>query len=216
MKNQGFKNFTAIMIALVTISSAMVAWRAAVASTEANQADFAGLAAAINAEEASILNHITVYEHYQAFLVYTRYNELGNRLADDLNASADIDPGKLEALEQTRSDSWGIAYGLQSLFFPSRYLRPDGTYDFEREMDEEDSESERQRDVKPALHFTRADALRLKSNLLIGTLVLLGLSLWNFTCAQILERSIKYGFAIGGLLLLGASLLSAGLIELLM
>src|SRR5574338_1118551 len=165
MKKEGFKTFTAIMIALVTIVSAVAAWRAAAAASEASQADFNGLAASINAEEAHILNSISAYEHFQAFLTYTRYNELGYRLADEIDAAADPNDSKITALEQGKSDSWGIAYGLQYLFFPSRYLRPDGSYDLQREMDELTADSERQEDVKPDLHFSRADSQRLKSNL---------------------------------------------------
>lgn len=216
MKNEGFKTFTAIMIALVTIVSAMVAWRAAAASSEASQSDFSGLAAAINSEEAHVLNTISAYEHYQAFLTYTRYNELGYKLSDEITAAPDPNDSALTPLEQLKSDSWGIAYGLQVIFFPSRYLRPDGTYDLQREMDELSADSERQRDVKPSLHFDRADAQRLKSNLLISLLIFLGLALWMFTCAQIIERGIKYGFAVAGVLLLAASALGFGLIELLM
>lgn len=216
MKNEGFKTFTATMIALVTIVSAIAAWRAASASSEASQADFTGLAASINAEEAHILNSISVYEHFQAFLSYTRYNELGYRMADEINAAADPNDSKVAALEQGKSDSWGIAYGLQYLFFPSRYLRPDGSYDLQREMDELTADSERREDIKPDLHFSRADSQRLKSNLLISTLIFLGLALWMFTCAQIIERAIRYGFAVAGVLLLGASILGIGLIELFM
>jgi hypothetical protein len=214
MKNEGFKTFTATMIALVTIVSATAAWRAAIASSEASQADFNGLAAAINAEEQHVLNSISVYEHYQAFLIYTRYNELGYRLADEIDAATNPDDSGLAPLEQLKSDSWGIAYGLQSLFFPSRYLRLDGTYDLQREMDEMTADSERQQDVKPALHFEKADALRLKSNLLISMLIFLGIALWMFTCAQIIERGIRYIFASAGVLLLGASVVGISLIEL--
>jgi len=211
MKTENFKTFTAIMIALVTIASALVAWRAAVASGEASQADFSGLAAAINAEEEQVLNEIAVTEHYQAFLIYTRYNELGNKLQEAIDAAGSgeaVDP-----LQRLKSDSWGIAYGLQSVFFPSRYLRPDGSYDSQREMQEKIADSERKRDVKPELHFTRADRLRLKANLLVVTLVFLGVSLWLFTCAQIIQRGIKYGFALGGMFLLLASVLAMSLIE---
>jgi hypothetical protein len=213
MKNEGFKTFTAIMIAVVTICSAIAAWRAAVASSEASQADFNGLAAAIHAEESQVLNTITVSEHYQAFLGYTRYNELGDKLADEISAAGNKE---LDALEQAKSDSWGIAFGLQSLFFPSRYLKPDGTYDAQREMDEKNADAEREHDIKPNLHFTEADKMRLKANLLIAALILLAGAFWMFTCAQIIERGIKYVFATAGLLLLGASVLGMGVIELVM
>jgi len=216
MKPEGFKTFTAIMIALVTIVSAVAAWRAAVASSAANTADFNGLAAAVNAEEAHVLNSISAYEHYRAFLAYTRYNELGYKLADEIDAAADAAADGLQPLDQLKKDSWGIAYGLQVLFFPSRYLLTDGSYDLQRELDELMADSERQKDIKPSLHFDLADAMRLKANLLVAVLILLGLALWMFTCAQIIERSAKYGFAVGGVLFLSAAVLGIGLIELIL
>lgn len=214
MKTENFKTFTAVMIALVTIASALVAWRAAVASGDASQADFSGLAAAVNAEEEQVLNEIAVSEHYQAFLMYTRYNELGYKLQEAIDAAGSGED--VDSLGQLKSDSWGIAYGLQSLFFPSRYLRPDGTYDSQREIQEKTADSERRRDVKPDLHFARADGLRVKANWLVLMLIFLGLSLWLFTCAQIIRHSIRYGFALGGMFFFAGSILAATLIELLL
>lgn len=128
MKTEKFRTFTASMIAVVTVISALVAWRAALASQDSGDADFRGLVATVNNEEAWVLSEIKVAEHYQAFLSYTRYNELGNKIYDALQAK----PAHASALERQKSDSWGIAFGLQSLFFPSRYLLPDGTYDSQR------------------------------------------------------------------------------------
>src|SRR5512140_3350629 len=121
MSNAQFKNFTAIMIAVVTIVSAIAAWRAAVASSEAGQSDFAGLAAAINAEESQVLNTIAVNEHYQAFLAYTRYNSLADNLADAIQKTPNADDPAAEALDRAESESSGLAFGIQSMFFPSRY-----------------------------------------------------------------------------------------------
>jgi hypothetical protein len=212
MKTENFKTFTASMIAVVTVISALVAWRAAVASQEAGAADFRGLVATVNAEEAWVLSTIKVTEHYQAFLSYTRYNELGYKIFDALQAN----PADADALEQQKSDSWGIAYGLQSIFFPSRYLRPDGTYDSEREMEELLADEQRARDSRPEVHFSEGDNLRAKSNLLVQMLILLGISFWFFTLAQIVDHKIKILFAIAGGFLLVASSFAALTIELVM
>lgn len=213
MKSEKFETFTAIMIAIVTIVSAVVAWRAAVASQEANQADFTGLTAAIHAEEAQVLNNITVAEHRQAFLTYTRYNELGYEL---YNAANGANANAANELTRQKSEAWGIAAGLQSIFFPSRYLRPDGTYDAQREMDEKNADAARTNDIHPEPHFNKANSLRLKANLMVAALIFLGIALWMFTCAQIIGRRIRYVFAVGGSLLLLAAIFSATLIELLL
>lgn len=202
MKTEKFKTFTASMIAVVTVISALTAWRAAVALQEAGDADFRGLVSTVNNEEARVLNTIRVSEHYQSFLAYTRHNELGYRLYDDLQAT----PENAETLERQKSDAWGMAYGLQSLFFPSRYLRPDGTYDRQRELDELLADDQRRHDTRADLHFSAADTLRSKSNWLVAMLIVLGVSFWFFTLAQITENNWKFLFATaGGLFMLGAS-----------
>ena len=111
MKPEKFKTFTATMIAVVTVISALVTWRAATASQAANDANFDGLVAAVNSEEAAVLSTIKVAEHYQAFLIYTRYNELGNKLYDAIQAG----PSNKDELEQQKSDQnderTELAYG---------------------------------------------------------------------------------------------------------
>jgi hypothetical protein len=81
-------------------------------------------------------------------------------------------------------------------------------------MQEKTADSERRRDVKPGLHFARADRLRVKANWLVVTLVFLGLSLWMFTCAQIIQRGLRYVFALGGMFFFAGSVMAAFLIEL--
>ena len=202
MKSERFRTFTASMIAIVTVLSALVTWRATVASQDASQADFDGLVSTVNTEEAKVLSEIKVSEHYQAFLIYTRYNDLGYKLFEALQSK----PADAAELERQKSDAWGIAYGLQSNFFPSRYLKPDGSYDSQREMDEEWADAQRARDTKAEIHYSTADVLRRKANLLVVMLIALVVSFWFFTLAQIVEHNIKYLFAfIGGFLVLAAS-----------
>lgn len=212
MKTENFKTFTASMIAVVTVISALVAWRAAAASQDSGEADFRGLVATVNSEEARVLNTVKVSEHYQAFLSYTRYNELGNKIYTALQGK----PEDAAELERQKSDSWGIAYGLQSLFFPSRYLRPDGTYDSQREMDELLADDQRARDTRADLHFEEGDNLRRKSNLLVQMLIPLGIAFWFFTLAQIIEHKVNLVFAFAGSFLLAVSAFAALIIELVM
>ena len=212
MKTENFRTFTASMIAIVTVISALVAWRAAVASQSSGDADFRGLVATVNAEESWVLSTIKVAEHYQAFLSYTRYNELGNKVYDALQAK----PADASELERQKSDSWGIAFGLQSLFFPSRYLLPDGTYDSQRELDELLADEQRARDTRAEVHFEEGNNLRRKSNLLVQMLILLGISFWFFTLAQITEHKIKILFAFAGGFLLAVGSFAVLIIELVM
>jgi hypothetical protein len=137
---------------------------------------------------------------------------LGNKVYDALQSK----PADASALERQKSDAWGIAFGLQSLFFPSRYLLPDGTYDSQREMDELLADEQRARDTRAEAHFEEGDNLRRKANLLVQMLILLGISFWFFTLAQITEHKIKILFAFAGGFLLALSSSAALIIELVM
>ena len=209
MKSETFKSFTAMMIALCTVVSALVTWRAAIASNDAKQADFDGLAATINGQEAMVINNIDASEHYQAFLKYVRYDEMYKKVLDDLDAKRSTD----DQLDVQESNASGLAYSLQELFFPTRYLRTDGTYDLQRELDEKEADAARTRDVRDYVHFSKADSLRFKANVMISLLFVMGVAFWLFTLAQIIENRIKYLFAAGGMLFLVLGMVAAMVVE---
>jgi hypothetical protein len=190
MKPDRFKTIASIMIAVVTVIGAALACRASNTTNAATNADFEGLVASIKAEEATILNSITVYEHYQAYTLYTRYNELGNIVADE--------PPSNE-LGRLQREVWGLALGLQYTFFPPRYLNPDGTYDVQRELDEEWAERSQQDDLLSEPHFAKADGLRLQASLLAGVLIVFAVAFWFFTLAQAIRNRLKYFFGLAGL-----------------
>jgi hypothetical protein len=196
MKPERFNAIASVMIAVVTVLGAAVACLASGASNRAGNKDFDGLTAAINAEETIISNAVTVYEHFQAYVAYQRYNELGNLLFDE--AANAPDPATAEALDRQRREVWGLAQGLQFTFFPPRYLDPDGSYDTQRELDEEFAEAAQQKDITPGPHFEEADNLRFKANVLTSLLIVLAIAFWFFTVAQAIKNRLKYLFGFGG------------------
>ncbi len=191
------------MIAVVTVIGAGVACRAAIASSNASDADFNGLVAAINAEEAAIVNAVTTYQHYHAYTTYLRYNELGNIAAEET----------LPEMARLKREAWGLALGLQYSFFPPRYLNPDGTYDTQRELDESWAEQEQQKDLQPEPHFAAADLARLKTSLLTGALIVFAVAFWFFTLAQAINNRLKYLMVTGGFGFTFIGLFMFGLVE---
>lgn len=188
MSHERFKAIASVMIAVVTVFGAVVACRASIASNESGNADFEGLVAAIAAQETVINNYITVYEHYRAYTDYEHFNELGNLVADEPSSSA---------LGQLQREAWGIAQGLRFSFFPPRYLNRDGTYDTQRELDEEWADAAQSDDLQPALHFEVADNARFKASLLASVLIIFAIAFWFFTIAQAVKNIIRY-FAFAG------------------
>jgi hypothetical protein len=190
----------ALLIALVTLIGAYVAWRASVAGDNAGDASLDGLNATRNYEETVALNYTQLYENYRAYTAYTRYNELGNQIESDLaNTSAD----EIEALDRQMREAWDAA---ESFYFPHEYLKRDGAYDTARELGEALAEAARQRDLNPQPHFEEADKMQTKSNWLIVVITVLAVALLCFTLVESVNRpALKYALvSLGVIIMLGS------------
>ena len=205
-----FKFAVGLLLAVVTVIGAVAAWRAAIAADGASNADFAGLAATLNAEETRALNHVTAYEHYRAYTAYLRHNELGNAIAEDWPDASDADA---LTLERQQTEAWDLATEIQGSFFPNRYLKPDGSYDTPRELDESWADAAQGKDLNPEPHFSRADRLRSKSTTLVSLLIILAVALLLYTLAETIERRIRYVMALAGTLLLVSGVILLVIVE---
>ncbi|HUF37070.1 MAG TPA: hypothetical protein VMN57_00995 [Anaerolineales bacterium] len=196
MKPTRFDVFSSLMIAVVSIMSAVTAWRANAASLEVGDANFEGTAASIRAQEARVFNSILAYQQYDAFTDYFLYNALGDRLFE--NPALDV------PLERT--EFWGIAHGLQYTFFNSLYLSPDGrSYDVQRQIDELWAEANLTGNLNHAPHYEAADAYDLKGGNLTLSLSIFAASFFFFAVGQAIRNTLKYLFAFAGLVtMLGA------------
>jgi hypothetical protein len=204
------ETFVAVLIAVVTVIGAVVAWRASVADDGAGDADFAGLTASLNAEETRALNAVNAYEHYGAYTTYWRYSALGNALADEVEAAPEE---AVEALDRQRAEAYDLADANQDLF-PTRFLNRDGTYSVARETGEAWADAAREKDLYPDPQYAEADKLRAKSNQLLGTITLLGLALVAYTLVETVEGRLKWAFVGLGTLLAVAGGVWAVLLEL--
>lgn len=195
-KPDRFQTAMAIMIALVTLFGAALASRTALVGVEAGDEDFYGLAASLNAEETKAVNTTTMYGNYRSYTAYTRYNELGNMISEDLDSVTD----EVEADELTHqmNVAWSLAVAV-NYFFPTRYLNRDGHYDVDRELGEAWAEAAFKKDLYPEPHFALADSLRAKVSQLLTIIIILTGAVWFFTLAQSLRHVIRYVCMLGGL-----------------
>jgi len=207
-----FKTIVAVLIALVTVTGALVAWRASLANSSAGDADFAGLTATLNTEETRTLNKANLYANYQAYVSYVQYNELGNLVNADLKSAA---PEAAPNLEHQKVEAWDLATANQ-YFFPSRYLDREGNYDTQRQLGEAWAEAGLGKDLNPEPHFTEADRLRIRANWLVGTITALAGALLLYTVAAEMNHVFKYVLALGGTLFLFAGVITALAVEVLM
>lgn len=176
--SRAFETTMAILIAVVTIAGAVVAWRAALIDAVAGDADFAGLTATINAARTKITNTNTVYEHYRGYTVYTRSSELQHLLEDtvDLDQASDLDLREWAVSAQFAGDSQEL--------FSRRFLNEDGSYNLKREFGETWAEAGQSVDLAPAPHFIQADGYRSKSSTLIMVFIIQAVALLFFTVAE--------------------------------
>ncbi len=194
--NDRLEIINALLIALVTLIGAFVAWRASVASDNAGDASLDGLFATRNAQETLALNNTQLYENYRAYLAYTRYNELGDQLEADL---ASVPAAEAEVLDRQMRDAWDAA---ESFYFPREYLKRDGSYDSQRELGEALAEAARQQDLNPQPHYEEADKMQAKSNWLIVVITVLTVALLCFTLVESVTRpALKYALITLGVII---------------
>lgn len=206
--NDRFTTINALLIALVTVLGAIVAWRSAVASNEAGDAGLAGLTATRNVQETLAINNTKLYESYRAYTAYTRYNALGNEMEQELEEVTDEETAA--TLDRQMREAWDVA---EAFYFPREYLRRDQTYDTQRALGEAWAEAARQTDLNPEPHFAEADRMQAKSNNLVAVVTALAVALVFFTLAETFTgRALQYSMAaLGVIVMIGGTIAFIGL-----
>ena len=203
-KPSRLETYVAIVIALITVAGALVAWRASVAADSAGDADNGGLRAMLNVEETRASNTVNAYEAYGAYVSYQRYQRLGDLLEAD-PAAAD--------LEAERAAARDLALANQGLF-PNKFLNRNGTYDLSRQLGEMWADASRVKDLNPEPQFQAADQLRARSNWLLADVGFLALGLVFLTLVEAAAGRLQYLLAGLGTAVLVAGLALALWIEL--
>lgn len=207
-----FETIMAILIAIVTCAGGIVAWRAAVASNGAGNANSDGLYAALNAQETLTLTNSESYRHYRAYTYYTEKDRLQALIEADLKLTEAPD------VKRQQAEAAGMA-ATSRLFFPARYLNRDGSYATERELGEAWAQAEQTLDLNPDPYFTAADQLSIKTSWLVGTFVFLSVALLLYTLAEGLHpkrQVLRYAVALIATLCFLASAGAAVTVEVLL
>lgn len=182
----------AILIALVTVLGAIIAWRASVYDDGAGDADFAGLHAAANYQEAKALSRVNAYEHYGVFISYYR----NRQVAEGLQELAEQAKGeRAEELKQQAREAAELANASLTLLAQNdaaRYLNRNDTYALDREMGAMMAAAAKQKDLNYQVQFDEAETLRNKTARMFGTIVILGISLVFFTLVETFEGGSRY------------------------
>jgi hypothetical protein len=190
----------AFLIAIVTVIGAVIAWRAAVADDGAGDADFGGLRAAINLEEARAVNNLNAFEHYAAFADYKRYDALGTALEETAGEA----PSEETAREMAEVNDLTVA---KQNAFPNKFLNRDGSYGLQRELGEMLADAAKEKDLNPEPQFAEADRLRGKTLQLLLSITVLGVALVLYTLIESVSGRLQQYLLLGAgsLLALAAS-----------
>ncbi|MCA0458784.1 MAG: hypothetical protein LCI00_32840 [Chloroflexi bacterium] len=204
----------ALLIAIVSVSGAVVTWRASVSADGAGDADVAGIRATINLTEANTLATVNGYSDYASFLDYYKYRETGTLLEDEISGlTEDADEAEIAAMGKELADNHDLTTAASSAF-PNEYLNRDGTYAIARETGEYVANAARERDTNPQPNFDEADALRAHTDQLLVTLSVLVVALVFYTLIEATDsKRLKYLLLVMGTGIFLAGLVGAFLVE---
>jgi hypothetical protein len=197
--------WNAILIALVTVLAALVAWRASVAGDAAGDNDYDGLRSLVSVQEVQTLGTVEAYVHSQAYANYRRYDETATTLDEELEEAS----GK-EAVDLRRKKREAeVLVDAKLKMFPNKFIErqaksDQSSYNARREIGQYVANQSRTRDLAPDPHFAAAEAYRTKTERLLLGVVFLTLSLVCLTLVEAFEGGArKASFVLGLLLGLG-------------
>ena len=135
-KNNRLSTLVALLIAAVSVTGAVVTWRASVSADGAGDADVAGIRATINLTETNALSSVKGYSDYASFLDYYKYRETGTQLESELaELPTDGSEEQAAALNNELADTFDLTTAARTSF-PNEYLNRDGTYALSRQTGE--------------------------------------------------------------------------------
>jgi hypothetical protein len=211
-----FKTLVAILIAIVSLAGAALAYRITLASGNADDADVTGIVSTVNLHQARVASEAELYRDLRAYL----QGRIHNQLSHSLFAERDEYPAGDPARDQLWDEAWietriAEAY-LNEIYVPPEHLRPDGSYDGQAALNLSMAHRALELDFDRERHFAEADHLRSKVQLLIGVALVLGVVLLFYTLAEVTKRTAKYVFLVLGTATLVLAIIAALVIELTM
>jgi hypothetical protein len=188
-----FQTIVAILIAVVSVVTAGVIWRASLAGSNASTADRRGLVTTVQYEAAYAETVSMLYEeaHYAAQFDYYQAR------VEALQAQGD---------PAARSEAGWVSQIVDSLasFTPlttdPAYRTADGRLNLDARLATMRAADASLDEFNPQQHFTAADWFYFESELLISAVIIFAVALFFLTLAEITRRRIRIGLAVVGVL----------------
>ena len=200
------ETITAILIALVVVIGAIVAWRASVSDDAAGDADYAGLRAAVNTEQTRAINAVNAYQSYNNYLSYWYNKSWGDLISSDINTTTD--EAQKEVLNRQLATSQDLARA-DMLTFDTRFRNRDNSYDVDRQIGEMWADALKEKDMDFETQFSLAEQMRKKTIYLLLCVMVLGIAPVFFSLVETVDSKSKYLiFGIGSIIALTGTVLS--------
>lgn len=204
-----FSSLVSVVIAIVSIAGALIAWRVALASNAAGNADTAGLLATVAREDIETRATILLYGHLTAYASYAANHTLG----DSYDALARGNPQRTDYAALAGAFRLAENYALNLI--PGQYLDRDQKLEQSRDRGETIARESLDTNLDSRSNFAEADKARVRVQFLLINLILLGGALVFLTLADAIRNFMRYLFLLLGLGLFLIGSIGALLIELL-
>ncbi|HEY6043206.1 MAG TPA: hypothetical protein VIX58_13835 [Anaerolineae bacterium] len=192
-KASRLSSFISVLIAIVSIVGALIAWRVALASSAAGNADTAGLLATVAREDVETRATILLYGHLTAYASY-----VGNRtLADTYDALARGNPQRTDYAAYAHAFRLAANYALYMI--PSEYIDRNKELEVARDRGETIARESLDTNLDSRSNFDEADKARVRVQLLLINLILLGGALLFLTLADAIQNFLRYLFLLAGI-----------------
>jgi hypothetical protein len=179
-----FEVFNAILIALVSLTTAFSVWRTNVVGSNAADASRQGLIDAVKNQAYENENFRKAYE--EAGFAYQYAVKEAEVTALEKGSNADARDRGANIRQYLLPNMQLLA---QPLATDEKYKNPDGTYDLQKRLD--DMHSENTDPLDPSASFKRADSLFSEQRWLVIGSVLLAVSLFWLALAEISNAGIR-------------------------
>jgi hypothetical protein len=186
-----FQTIVAILIAVVSVASAGVIWRASMAVSSAAAADRHGLVDTVQYEAAFAQNVSMLYQEAR----YAGQHDSYRARVETLRGS-DL-PGARSEAEWVDQIAGGLALFTPLAGDPA-YRTQDGRLDLERRLDDLRAADADLRDLDPQAEFAAADELYVESQVLVSTVIVFAVALFFLTLAEMTRSRARVGLAITG------------------
>ncbi len=188
-----FQTVVAILIAVVSVVSAGVVWRASLAGSSAATADRQGLVTTVTYEAAYAQTVSRLYEEARYAAQFAFYQARLKALKAQGDPAARSEAGWVSQIVD------GLA-AFTPLTTDPAYRTADGRPNLDARLADLRTADAALRDLDPQQHFATADWLYFESEALTSAIVIFAVALLFLTLAEITRRRIRVGFGIVGVL----------------